>query len=243
MKSAKPRFIISINLHDDAYFEDQLENIKNHLKFDYKIILNCNNKMYDLLKNKKYENVLINPKTIEKKRFHGSLFQGIFENLKFVESITEYDYFLVLSARSFFFKKLDSETINSFYDHAKCYGSFNIDYYPKTEQDWKEWPPKMWENHINSDFYSFLQKNKFNFQKGMHEGLLLTKKNGEDIISFFDKNEDLYKSVINTFNPMEEVVIQSLLFNWQKFTTIMGVWPGMEDHPDEIGKKYICKRY
>tara|TARA_B100000242_G_C43015592_1_gene472239 strand:- start:474 stop:1205 length:732 start_codon:yes stop_codon:yes gene_type:complete len=243
MKSTNPKFLISLNLHKDTHFEDQLRNIQEHLKFDYTIVLNCNNKMYDLLKNKKYENVLINPVTIEKKRFHGSIFQGIFENLKFANTDIEYDYVIVLSARSFFFKKLDYDCVGLFYENSKCYNLRSIDFTPKTKLEKEGWPKTMWQNFINSDFYLFLQNNKFNFKKEMHEGMLLTKKNCEDIISFFDKNKDLYESIINTNNPVEEYVIQSLLLNWQNFTTCIGVWPTCESNPYFKDKSFVRKRY
>ena len=241
LHSANPKFIISINLHADGHFADQLENIQEYLKFDHEIILNCNNKMYELLRNAEPENVILNPNIIEKRRFHGSLFQGIFENMKLAYHTSEFDYFLVLSARSFFFRKLDLNTIDTFYEDSKCTAAYGCDFIPRTEKHKREWPAMMWKPFSNSDFYSFLQKNKFKYQKGLHPGLLLTHENCELILSFFDQHKDLYESVINTQAPMEEIVIQSILLNWQGFSTLMGVWPGGAT-PEKMRRKFIISR-
>ena len=69
----KTKFVVSINVYDDVdYLYTQLENIRDYLKLDYLVLLNCNNLMYDLLKSKNIPNVYVNPNTIDKKRFCGT---------------------------------------------------------------------------------------------------------------------------------------------------------------------------
>ena len=244
MESHSPKFILSVNLNSDKFIDEQLKNIREHLSYEYQIVLNCDEKMHELIENKKYENVCVNPIAINKKRFHGTLFRGVYENIRYSCLNYKFDYFIVLSSRSFFFRKLNNETIKTFYDDNKRYDAHHSEFRPKTPLERKQWPRWMWSAFRKSEFYAYLRKHSYNFQKKMHEGLLLTRKNCEDLICFFDQNDELYNSVIDAKNlPMEEIVIQTLLINWQNFSTGMGVWPGGETNSENIKKRFILKKY
>ena len=91
--------IISINTHEKKYFLlEQIKNIKYFTKSisNILIIYNCNeymlNQICDVSDNK--ITIIRNPEIINKKRFHGSLTQGIFSNLKYVVKNNNlcYDY-------------------------------------------------------------------------------------------------------------------------------------------------------
>ena len=81
------KLIISVNVGENINnVLKQIENIELYVKINYKIIYNCNEKMYNILKKMRWimenEKIIINENVIEKKRFHGSLFKGIYENMK-----------------------------------------------------------------------------------------------------------------------------------------------------------------
>jgi hypothetical protein len=64
--------IVSINVHEKPdYLKGQLENIKQYLKLNYKVILSCNDFMFNGIKNENLD-VIINPEVINKRRFHGT---------------------------------------------------------------------------------------------------------------------------------------------------------------------------
>ena len=106
--------IISINVHENINFLfKQLYNIDEYVKMNYLIILNCNNFMFDNLKNNEYilksKNIVINPIFFEKKRCHGSLLKGIYLNLIYILNKKYiFDRFLILSSRTFFFRKIEN---------------------------------------------------------------------------------------------------------------------------------------
>ena len=82
------KIIISINVHENVNFLfKQLNNIEEYVKIPYAVILNCNNYMYENLKDNneinKMNNIFLNEKYFNKKRFHGSLTKGICYNMEY----------------------------------------------------------------------------------------------------------------------------------------------------------------
>ena len=106
----KNDFVISINVHEKPNFLiKQLENIKEYIEGKYSVILNCNEYMYNELKDKNIldDNVIIHPEFIHKERYTGKLFQGIYSNLKYIlEHNIIFSYFVVLSSRNLFYCKI-----------------------------------------------------------------------------------------------------------------------------------------
>ena len=71
-----------------------------------------NQELYDKLvkRTKDIHNIIINPILIEKKRFHGSIFQGIYENIRYcLKKNISFQYFIILSNKTMFYKKVDSK--------------------------------------------------------------------------------------------------------------------------------------
>ena len=115
--------LITINVHEKLDFViEQLENIinfTNHLKVC--IIYNCNKLMLDILNKynfKSYKNlkIIINPESIEKRRWHGTLLKGIIKNMEYViDNKIQFKHFIVISSRNILHKKLLLSTIEEKY--------------------------------------------------------------------------------------------------------------------------------
>ena len=101
--------VISINVYKNPYFlENQLNNISEHVLCPYVVVLNCNTYMFEELSKKTFpNNVYINPEIINKKWAHGSLTHGIVSNMEYAKRF-DYKYFLILSGRTIFYRKLNS---------------------------------------------------------------------------------------------------------------------------------------
>ena len=117
----KPTICVSINAflwegpNDNCEFlKGQLDNIRYALApiFNYKIVLNCSNQLYDLVGSDYVddENIYIHPSPLDKRRMHGSILHGIHRNMEFSQQWV-YDHFLVLSARTVFVRKPSIEQI------------------------------------------------------------------------------------------------------------------------------------
>ena len=78
--------IISINVHEKFDFlMNQLKNIDENVNLSYAVILNCNDNMFDeIVNNAKRlpKNVFINDTILNKRTYHGSLSNGIYNNMK-----------------------------------------------------------------------------------------------------------------------------------------------------------------
>lgn len=99
--------IISINVYQKpSFLLYQLENIREHVQSPYRIILNCNDTMFNELQDLP-ENVVKNPEVINKRRFHGSLVHGIYSNMIYALDHYTFDYFIVLSSRTIFYRKVN----------------------------------------------------------------------------------------------------------------------------------------
>ena len=98
--------IISINVHEKFDFLlKQLENIKQNVHMNYAVILNCNNLMFEeCTKNRMYlsDNVYIHDKVLNKRTYHGSILEGIYNNIQYALDRFTFEYFIIASSRNFF---------------------------------------------------------------------------------------------------------------------------------------------
>ena len=116
--------IFSINVHENIVFlVEQLENIHfftSHLNIV--IAYNCNEFMLKELQNYKFESyenlkIMINPVSIEKYRWHGSLCKGIIKNMEFIKDKNiKFKHFIILSSRNILMSKLNLEDIEFKYE-------------------------------------------------------------------------------------------------------------------------------
>jgi hypothetical protein len=196
--------IISINVHEKLDFlMNQLKIINDNVNLSYAIILNCNDFMFNECINnieKLPDNVFINDIILNKKTYHGSLLNGIYNNMDHVLSNFEFKYFIIASSRSMFggnmsvndldrIVKIKQESQN--HDHTKWH-----------------WPSFV--HTLLAKYY--LEQNK-ELYNSPHEGLLLTKNGCKKIVEFLENNNEIKNDLFNFNGCVEEFAFQTIAMN------------------------------
>ena len=122
--TTKPRvpLVVAINVHElPTFVIAQLRHIHAHLPFEHRVILNCNDDMHEALRSampsafawdaSECARTICHPQPLNKRRFHGSLLQGIMRNMQFAHRRWDFDSFLVLSSRSWFRRSLSLQEV------------------------------------------------------------------------------------------------------------------------------------
>ena len=228
--------IISINIHEKKNFLlEQIKNIKYFTKSisNILIIYNCNEYMFneicDVSDNK--ITIIRNPEIINKKRFHGSLTQGIFSNLKYVvKNNISFQYFLVMSSRNILinnisldsikenmiFTKNNIENLNK--SQRKFYYNRNYDTYQICDGT----TPGPWIGPTHYWFYNYIEyTSKLWFKEfkqfdfiigGKHEALCFPYKVIHNIYNYLNKNFLVEQDIYTTNHCAEEIAPQTLAY-------------------------------
>jgi hypothetical protein len=104
-----------------------IRHVREHLPFEHRIVLNANEEMHAALRAElpdafEYDPaahrgpVLCHPRPLDKRRFHGSLLQGIVRNIDLAARRWEFEAVLVLSSRSWFRRALSLDDVR----HARA---------------------------------------------------------------------------------------------------------------------------
>lgn len=195
--------LISINVFEKPDFlKKQLENIKQFVNIDYCIILNCNNYMYNILQNETLEYVIVNPEIIDKKRFHGSIVNGIYSNMKYSVENLIFSHFLVLSSRCFFYNTLND--LNFFYNNNITYGE------NKQIINYASWH---WPSFSKTLLFAACQ-NYDNIANSLHEGICFSFGVCQNIIHFLETNQEIKKDLFNFNHCVEEFALQTISVNY-----------------------------
>jgi hypothetical protein len=200
--------IISINVHEKIDFLlKQLEHISKEVHCNYAILLNCNDYMYELCtKNKLPKNVFVCPTILNKKRFHGSLTEGIYNNMIYALENVSFRFFLVCSSR------------NLFENHLRLYDLIYIVNYDKPLKHVPDGKP--WEQIKDTWWWPSIEDTKLKeyilhrnnlFYSSPHEGLLLEHKDCILLRQFIMKHSELKEEIFNFDICMEELAIQTIL--------------------------------
>jgi len=221
--------ILSINVHEMVHFLlKQIDNIKEYLLEDYYIILNCNDYMFNELKNIELpKNILINNEVINKKTYTGKLTEGIYSNMKYAFDKFNFKYFIILSSRNLFYNKLNIDILNKkqkiFLD-SNDYENYILSNKNKNSESYNNWHWPSFTKTILAQHY--LNKN-LNLYGSCHEGLVFHYYVCENIISFLEKKEDYKKDLFNFNHVVEEFSLQTISMNeintenlYYGFTTI-----------------------
>jgi hypothetical protein len=209
--------VISINVYQLVPFLlNQLKNIESHVKSPYIVILNCNDYMFNELKNTDLpNNVFINPEIINKKRFHGSLFHGIWSNIQYANTICKFNFFIVLSSRTIFYKELISDNL-IITSHTICNNVF-IDNTNKWNLHLDGWNPPIypypywhWPKFNNTLLGKMLLNNQNKLYGTEHEGLCFSYNVIQNILNFLSKKSEITSDLINTDACVEEFALQTI---------------------------------
>jgi hypothetical protein len=205
----KPKIdlIVSINVHEKPeYFQTQIININDHIKVEKKIILNVNEYMHNELIQKEFHDTIVNPTIINKRTYHGSLTHGIISNMKLALEQFDFEYFLVMSSREFFYNPLND--VNEIKNHEDFLGQ---PISKRKDYNTNEWVfPKF---RRDTKFFKFIEKNEMYFSNSAHEGVCFTKETCEYIVSFMSENPEIETDTYTAENCLEEFVCQSLAIN------------------------------
>uniref|UniRef100_A0A6C0JP74 Nucleotide-diphospho-sugar transferase domain-containing protein n=1 Tax=viral metagenome TaxID=1070528 RepID=A0A6C0JP74_9ZZZZ len=203
--------IISINIHHKPKFLLlQLDNIKEHVKCNYAVILNCNEYMYNECKNMKFsENIYINNEVINKQRYKGTLLKGHYSNIQFALNNFNFKYFIICSGRNFFDNIMTIDELNKVIKLGQYTGPF-YGMYDKNNINW-HWPLLI-KTKLSM---FFLEKNK-NLYNSPHEGLLFSYNSCLKIVNFLENNEDIKINLFNYNASVEEFALQTIIINFNE---------------------------
>lgn len=212
------KLAIVINVYMEDYLLEQLENFRKYIKIPYIVVLNCSEELFEKLKNKNLDNVILNPIHFNKKRLHGSILKGIISNIEFTIKNYNVDKILILSNRCFFKKEINRFNLAAI---AKRAGRFTTKKSNLDLNDW--WWPK---------FKDTLLFKKYNYlSKSNHEGLLLDIKSCKFLIKFLENNSSIKEDLFNSDSCVEEFAIQTIIIN----NNFMYYYLRMDDYME---KKY-----
>jgi hypothetical protein len=199
--------IISINVHEKPeYLKEQIENINTFVFLKKKIILNCNDYMYNEMIGSDLKDTIINPNYFNKSRFHGSLVAGIISNMKYAINNYNFSYFLVISSREFFYRNLEnfSQIEENERSPWKLPENKNKNY---LKNDWH------WPSFKMTKLYEYLEKNNMYISASAHEGMCFGVESCQYIVDFLNNNPDIEKDIIDFPNCVEEFALQSICSN------------------------------
>lgn len=203
----KTDLIFSINVHENINFLIyQLENIKKYVKSNYIIILNANKIMYNEIKNNRYiknnnSYIILYPDYLNKKRFHGSLTEGIYRNMQYALDNYNYKYFIVLSSRNIFYTELNPEKYKYFIKNS---------FKKRLNELSEKWH---WPSILRSEISKYIIRNNLYFSKSAHEGVTFDYNACKDILSFLNRNDYIRKNLFEWNSCMEEFALQSICIN------------------------------
>lgn len=218
----KVELIISINVYQKPeYLQNQIDNINQFVKVNKVIILNCNEFMYNEIYNINIPNTIINPIPLNKTTNHGSLTQGIVSNMRLAFENYDFEYFLVLCSRDFFYNEL--KDVSELKKHDNFLGR-PIEKRKDYETDvW--WYPYF---RKSTKFFKFIESKQLFFSHSAHEGLCLTKESCEYILEFMNSNREIELDLYSVNHPAEEFGLQTLAVN-SKTGTFYYIGNGVED--------------
>jgi len=208
--------IISINVHEKFHFLlKQLNNIKENVLCNYAIILNCNDYMFEEYKKNLSilpNNVYIYDKPLNKKTYHGSITNGIFNNMEYAIKNFEFQYFIVTSSRNLFLNDLTLKDLNRVKE-KDLFKNTNIDKignenWEEKKNTWNWWV--LFENTLLAKY--FLSRNQYLYNCP-HEGLVFTYITCNTITNFLNENPDIKDDLFNFDGCVEEFSLQTISIN------------------------------
>ena len=207
--------IFSINVHEKKDFLiKQIKNINDYVSLDYIIVINANEYMFNEISNCQFiqskDNIILNKNYLEKKRYHGSLTEGIYHNMKYAINNYNFKYFIILSSRNMFYNNLTCENYNSLVkiSEGKTYEQMNTN-------TWH------WHSFLKTKLSKYIIENKLLFSEvgkqgdvsHAHEGLTFNYVSCKDIINFLDNNNDIKINLFNWKHCVEEFALQTICIN------------------------------
>jgi len=190
--------IISIIIHEDFQFLlKQIRNIEKNVKMSHAIILNCNDYMFEECNKQKLpDNVYINNIILNKKRYHGSLTNGIYNNMVYALKNFNFIFFIVSSSRNMFIKV----SLDDLYKVTK--NKLHEENHPYSEWHWP-----IFMNTLLAKYYISKQLKLYS---SPHEGLMFLVDACHNIVSFLENNLEIKNDLFNFNHCVEEFSLQTI---------------------------------
>ena len=196
---------INIGYNIDFLFY-QLENFKKFIMVDYIIIINTNKELYSEIKERteNIENIIINPVCIEKKRFHGSILEGIYENIQFCfKNNIIFKDFIILSNKNIFYRELHPSDLDKLSALKENKNRINLKFTETGNQWW--WP--VFHKTLLSNY---IRENNLLFSASAHEGLGFTYETLKSIYNFLYRNNEIRNDLFKKNACVEEFALQTI---------------------------------
>jgi hypothetical protein len=205
--------IVSINVFRSiSTLEHQIKNIKQHLNAKYAVILNCNQYMYDEILSKMTldDNIYLNPHILEKKRFHGSLTQGIVSNMNYAVKNFDFKYFVVISGRTIFYRPITVQKFDGYFEKKKWSSLEEMEEHvrgPFPNSDWK------WESFKNTKLAKYYMDRNYKLFTEVHEGVCFSYNVTINILQFLENNIEITKDLFDYNDCVEEFSLNTISTN------------------------------
>ena len=198
--------IISINVHEKfSFLLKQLQNIKDNLTCKYAVVLNCNEYMFNECKNNELpEHVYVHPVPLEKRTYHGSLAEGIYNNMTYALENFTFEFFIVTSSRSMFDNNMKLD------DLKKLAKMPSPEKKPYNEEEYTNW---WWPIFQGTLVFQYYKEHNLGLHTTAHEGLMFTENGCKTIMSFLENHPDIKNDIFKFSHCTEEFALQSIAVN------------------------------
>jgi hypothetical protein len=194
----KVDFVISVNVYcSPPTLNLQLQSIQENVKGSYVVILNLTPEFLHCLPPLP-ENVVVNPQLISKRRYHGSILQGIVSNMQYAVARYEFHYFMVLSGRTIFYRPMDLDGLK------RKAPDKPLREMGETPNDWN------WNKFKSTLLAKHYLSYGFRLQGSMHEGLCFGAPASRTIVAFLNKYRHFAEDLYNKETCVEEFALQTI---------------------------------
>ena len=204
--------VVSINIYKSVNtLEYQLKTIKNHLNVNYVVILNCNQYMYDILSKTTLDNnIFLNPEILEKKRFHGSLTQGIVSNMKYALDNFDFKYFLVMSGRTIFYRSITIDKFDGYFEKNKWSSTQEMETNRLGSVPFVHWK---WPSFNGSKLAKYYMDKNYKLETDKHEGVCFSRNVTKNILRFLENNLEIAEDLYDYNDCVEEFSLHAISYN------------------------------
>ena len=192
--------VVSINVHEKPdYLMGQLANIRENLRMSHRVLISANEEMQIRLEG--LNGFILNPTPINKRRHHGSITQGIVSNMRIANERLEFDWFLVMSSREFFYRPLDRARQIRERRHESRSKNYE-------RSSWH------WGRFRETKLHSYLRERGLFLSDSPHEGMCFDSRGVNQILGFLDSHEDIKTDIFQFEHCVEEFALQSICCNF-----------------------------
>ena len=202
--------VISINVYKSLEtLRRQLDTIDQHVQCSYLVLLNCNESFFQTLQASdfKHPKVVIHPVLLNKIWFHGTLTQGIVNNMKFAIDTFDFEYFIVLSGRTIFYRTLTKDNLQDLQTNRNLSAPKSLLQEPRLVNIWH------WPNFNKTLLAKYYYEKGYTIYGSYHEGMVFSAKTCRVISTFLDQHSEISNDLFNFPCCVEEFALQTVASN------------------------------